>query len=352
MTAASDPRIPVTVLTGFLGAGKTTLVNRILDGTHGRRYAVVVNEFGEAGIDGALVAPGADTVRELANGCLCCTVQGDLVRTLHELAGRAPPPDGIIIETSGLADPGPVAEAVRADPFLEATTRLDAIVTLVDARHILARLADSAEAAAQIALADVLVLNKCELASAAELTRIEARLAALNPTAPIRRAVRSDVPLDAVMGIAAFDLDRVARAVEAGIASENPPHGAPGHVHDAACVDRHHDHEAASGHHPHAHTAGAASVSLTATRPLHPDKLSAWLQAVVSAGNGGIWRSKGILCLLGEDRCFVLQSVGTLVEGDFQRAWAPGEPRLSRLVVIGRDLDAAALGAGFDACAA
>jgi G3E family GTPase len=352
----TDPRVPVTILTGFLGAGKTTLVNRILAGSHGRRYAVVVNEFGAVGIDGALIVAADDTVVEMSNGCLCCAVRGDLAAALHDLLGRAQRFDGLIVETSGLADPGPIAQTFLADPFLLAATRVDAIVTLVDAANVVARLADSVEAATQIALADVIVLNKCELATPPALADIETRIHILNPTAPITRATRGEVPLDRILGRAAFDLERFADLTP----SENPPHGSAGHIHTAACDHAkhsdHQDHDRGPDHvhapqlaPDHVHSSGIASVSLLSDQPFHPACLSAWLEQLISNRAADIWRAKGIIDIAGDDRRFVFQSVGTLIEGDFQAAWPPG-PRHSRLVLIGRHLDEAALGTAFAAC--
>src|SRR6218665_16178 len=211
--AASNGKIPVTVLTGYLGAGKTTLLNRILTEDHGKRYAVIVNEFGEIGIDNDLVVGADEDVFEMNNGCVCCTVRGDLIRVVAGLMKRQRPGkpafDAIIVETTGLADPGPVAQTFFVDEDVKAKTQLDSVTALVDAKHVMARLDDSKEAREQVAFADRIILNKTDLASEAELTAVEARLRALNPLAPIVRAERSNVPLDQVLGLNAFDLDRI-----------------------------------------------------------------------------------------------------------------------------------------------
>ena len=188
-------KTPVTVLTGYLGAGKTTLLNRILTEEHGKKYAVIVNEFGEIGIDNDLVVGADEEVFEMNNGCVCCTVRGDLIRILQGLMKRKGGFDAIIVETTGLADPGPVAQTFFVDEDVKAKTRLDSVTTVVDAKHVLLSLSDSKEAAEQIAFADQIVLNKTDLVSETELAEVEARIRRLNPLAPIHRATRSDVSL-------------------------------------------------------------------------------------------------------------------------------------------------------------
>jgi len=319
-------RIPVTVLTGYLGAGKTTLLNRILGEDHGRRYAVIVNEFGEIGIDSELIVSADEELFQMSNGCICCTVRGDLVRTLHGLLARPGAFDAILVETTGLADPGPVAQTFLVDAFLQARMVLDSVTTLVDAKHILLRLADSREAQEQIAFADQIVLNKTELVSEAELRGIEARLRALNPLAPIHRARRADVALDQVLGRGCFDLERIASLEDAC-----------GHEH---------------GEHDHVHDSDIGSVSLTASAAMDGAMISRWLEEVVATHGRDILRAKGIIDVEGEDRRLVFQAVHMLLEGDWQRAWKPDETRASRLVFIGRNLDEAALRAGFRACTA
>jgi G3E family GTPase len=334
-----EERIPVTVLTGYLGAGKTTLLNRILSEDHGRRYAVIVNEFGEIGIDGDLVLNSSEELFEMNNGCICCTVRGDLVRTLHKLLASEGDFDAIIVETTGLADPAPVAQTFLFDRTLQTKAMLDSVTTLVDSRHIGLRLADSREAAEQIAFADVIVLNKTDLASEEELAAIEARLRALNPYAPIHRAARADVALDKILGRGGFDLDRIAAPEEAGC-------NEPGHVHDEHCG---HDHD---HHHGHSHDSDITSVSLTSDRPMIAPRIGDWLEKLLTEQGQDILRAKGIIDIDGDDRRLVFQAVHMMLEGDFQRPWKGGERRRSQLVFIGRNLDRAALQAGFDACAA
>ena len=336
---ADEARIPVTVLTGYLGAGKTTLLNRILSEDHGRRYAVIVNEFGEIGIDGDLVLHGSDELFEMNNGCICCTVRGDLVRTLHSLLAKAGEFDAIIVETTGLADPAPVAQTFLVDGTLQAKAVLDSVTTVVDARHIGLRLADSREAAEQIAFADVIVLNKADLAGEEELAAIEARLRTLNPYAPVHRATRADVALDKVLGRGGFDLDRIAAPDEAEC-------GEPGHVHDEHCGHVH-DH-----HHGHSHDSDITSVSLSSDRPMLAPRIGDWLEKLLTEQGQDILRAKGIIDIEGDERRLVFQAVHMMLEGDFQRPWRPDEQRRSRLVFIGRNLNGAALQAAFDACAA
>jgi len=337
---------PVTVLTGYLGAGKTTLLNRILTEDHGKRYAVIVNEFGEIGIDNDLVVGADEEVFEMNNGCVCCTVRGDLIRVLSGLMKRKGGFDAIIVETTGLADPGPVAQTFFVDEEVRARTKLDSVTTVVDAKHLLLRLADSREAAEQVAFADQIVLNKTDLVSEDELKGVEAAIRRLNPLAPIHRAERSNVPLDAILGRGSFDLERIT-----GLEPDflNPAHGEEGHVHDDDCDDHGHDH-----HHGHDHVAdaGIRGVSLSLQQPVDGIKVTQWLNDLIQTRGPDILRAKGIIDVKGEDRRLVFQAVHMIMEGDFQQNWKAGEPRYSRLVFIGRNLDEAALKAGFEATVA
>jgi G3E family GTPase len=349
--------IPVTVLTGYLGAGKTTLLNRILTEDHGRRYAVIVNEFGEIGIDGDLVVGAEEEVFEMNNGCVCCTVRGDLIRVVQGLMKRQASAtrgfDAIIIETTGLADPGPVAQTFFVDDEVRARTKLDSVTTLVDARHVLTTLNESREAREQIAFADQILLNKADLVDAAELTLIEARLRRMNPLAEIHRTVRGVIDLDKVLGRGGFDLDRIV-ALEPEFL--NPEHGEAGHVHGPDCGHDDHDHHHDHGHDHkvggHDHGDDVAGVSLRLDRPVDGTKISVWLNDLLQAQGADILRAKGIVEVKGEPRRLVFQAVHMILEGDLQRPWAPGETRESRMVFIGRNLDEAGLRAGFEACAA
>ena len=348
MSENTSGKTPVTVLTGYLGAGKTTLLNRILSEDHGKRYAVIVNEFGEVGIDNDLIVGADEEVFEMNNGCVCCTVRGDLIRVVSGLMKRQTQKtgrgfDAIIVETTGLADPGPVAQTFFVDEDVRAKTQLDSVTTVVDAKHLPLRLADSKEAAEQIAFADQIILNKTDLVTEAELVEVERMIRRLNPLAPIHRAQRSNVPLDQVLGRGSFDLARIEELEPDFL---NPGHGESGHVHDEDCGHGHHDH----GHDIEA--SGIRGISLTAHKPLNANRVTAWLNEVLQAQGPDILRAKGILDVAGEDRRLVFQAVHMILEGDFQGPWRDGAERYSRLVFIGRNLDEAKLREGFEACVA
>jgi G3E family GTPase len=322
---------------------------------------VIVNEFGEIGIDGDLVVGADEEVFEMNNGCVCCTVRGDLIRVVQGLmkrqASAARGFDAIIVETTGLADPGPVAQTFFVDEDVRARTRLDSVTTVFDALHGPKTLDESREAREQVAFADQIILNKTDLAAPDELARIEARLRALNPLAVIHRAERSRVPLEAVLGRGGFDLERITALEPAFL---NPAHGEPGHVHGPDCEHDHGHHEldepghAGHEHGPrgHRHEDDIAGVSLRLDRALDGGKATRWLNDLLQAQGQDILRAKGILDIKGEDRRLVFQAVHMMLEGELQRPWRDGEARESRLVFIGRNLDAGALRSGFEACAA
>ena len=320
---AVRPQIPVTVLTGYLGAGKTTLLNRLLTEEHGKRYAVIVNEFGEIGIDNELVVDADEEVFEMNNGCICCTVRGDLIRIIGNLLKRKGRFDAILIETTGLADPAPVAQTFFVDDEVKAVAKLDSIVTVVDAKNVLARLDDSHEAAEQIAFADVILLNKADLVPADELAALEARLRAINPTAVIHHTERCAIAPTEILDRRAFDLDRIL-AIEPDFLGEDA------HEHDDAVT----------------------SVALRETRPIDVNKFNQWIGTLLREKGLSILRSKGILDLKGSPNRFIFQGVHMLMEGDDGKAWGRDEARDSKLVFIGRDLDTMDLKAGFAACVA
>ncbi|OYU91371.1 MAG: cobalamin biosynthesis protein CobW [Bradyrhizobiaceae bacterium PARB1] len=347
MTTAASEKIPVTVLTGYLGAGKTTLLNRILTENHGKKYAVIVNEFGEIGIDNDLIIGADEEVFEMNNGCVCCTVRGDLVRILDGLMKRKGKFDAIIVETTGLADPAPVAQTFFVDEDVQANARLDAVVTVADAKWLSDRLKDAPEAKNQIAFADVIVLNKTDLVTAPELAEVEARIRAINPYAKLHRTQRAQVKLEDVLDRGAFDLDRILEIepefLEAGDDHDHHHHD-HGHGHDH---HHHHDH----GHGlKHYHDEEMQSLSLRTDKALDPSTFMPWLQDLMAKEGGKILRSKGIISFAGDDDRYVFQGVHMMLEGDHQRAWRADEKRESRLVFIGRELPEQLIRDGFERC--
>jgi G3E family GTPase len=340
---AEASKIPVTVLTGYLGAGKTTLLNRILSENHGKKYAVIVNEFGEIGIDNDLIIGADEEVFEMNNGCVCCTVRGDLVRIMEGLMRRKGKFDAIIVETTGLADPAPVAQTFFVDEDVQKNARLDAVVTVADAKWLSDRLKDAPEAKNQIAFADVIVLNKTDLVSKGELAEVEARIRGINPYAKLHRTERCKVELADVLERGAFDLDRILDIEPDFLEVDDHDHH---HDHDHG-HNHHHDH----GHGlKHYHDEDMQSLSLKTDKPLDPSKFMPWLQNLVQTEGQKILRSKGILAFTGDDDRYVFQGVHMMLEGDHQRKWRYDEPRQSRLVFIGRELPEQAIRDGFESC--
>jgi G3E family GTPase len=343
MSELTSQKIPVTVLTGYLGAGKTTLLNRILSENHGKKYAVIVNEFGEIGIDNDLIIGADEEVFEMNNGCVCCTVRGDLVRILEGLMKRKGKFDAIIVETTGLADPAPVAQTFFVDEDVQKNARLDAVVTVADAKWLSDRLKDAPEAKNQIAFADVIVLNKTDLVSKGELAEVEARIRAINPYAKLHRTERCKVALSDVLERGAFDLDRILE-IEPDFLEAGDDHHHHDHDHGH---DHHHDHGRGLKHY---HDEDMQSLSLRTDKPLDPTKFMPWLQSLVASEGQKILRSKGILSFSDDDERYVFQGVHMMLEGDHQRPWKDGEPRQSRMVFIGRELPEATIREGFESC--
>ncbi|MGY3484361.1 G3E family GTPase [Bradyrhizobium sp. USDA 4011] len=317
-----DVQTPVTVLTGYLGSGKTTLLNRILTETHGKRYAVIVNEFGEVGIDNDLIVNADEEIFEMNNGCICCTVRGDLIRIIEGLMKRKGKFDGIIVETTGLADPAPVAQTFIVDEEVRKRTKLDAIVTVIDAKHLLGEIESAHEAQEQIAFADVILVNKTDLVTSDEIKQVEARIRQINPYAKLHHTEKCSVDLGKVMGMDAFDLNRILE-FEPDFMNET---------------------------HAHEHDSHVKSLSLKSSRDLDPDRFLPWIQMIVQKLGMDILRMKGILAFRDDPDRFVVQGVHMLIDGAPQRPWKETEPRESRLVFIGRNLPEDVLRTGFEAC--
>ena len=336
-----NTKIPVTILTGFLGAGKTTLLNYILKENHGRKIAVIENEFGEVGIDGDLVLSSeTEEIYEMVNGCVCCTaeVREDLVRIVRELVARPVRLDHILIETSGLADPYPVAQSFFINDPIAEEVELDAIVTMVDAKHIAQHLEDlqldgvDNQAVDQIVCADRIVINKVDLVSSDEVDVLRGKIRGLNATADLVTSTHAQIDLTKILGIGAFECTQ--KLMEIGAEPEHHDHHA--HHHDAP------DHE---------HDPSVSSVGIAVDGAVNLMAFHRWISELRSSQADNLYRMKGVLAVANEDQRYVLQGVHSLVEFRASTAWGT-EPRSSKIVFIGRDLDRASLNQGFAACLA
>ena len=325
-TARLPPaKIPVTVITGYLGSGKTTLLNHILSGQQGRKVAVIVNEFGEVGIDGQLIVQdgGDEQLIEFNNGCLCCTVRGDLIETITKLQERAGELDAIMIETTGLADPAPVASTFFVSEEIRASTRLDSFVTVVDAVNLEKNLEQSVEAQEQVAFADIVLVNKTDLVSEEALTRVERRVRSLNPLATIHRCEQGIVDLGLILNSNAFQLEAKLQV-------------------DPEFL----------GEHEHEHDPAIASFVLRESRPIDMNRFMTWITPMLQEQGDRVLRTKGVFNAHSFNERVVFQSVRMLTTMSRFSVWEAGAERHSEYVVIGRHLDQAAFAAGFAKCVA
>lgn len=313
-------KIPVTVLTGYLGAGKTTLLNQILTQEHGKRIALIVNEFGEIGIDNQLVVDSDEEILEMNNGCICCTVRGDLIRIIGKLLDRRDSFDHLIIETTGLADPAPVIQSFFVDEILYQQMQLDAIVTVVDAKYIQDHWSSS-EAQEQIAFADVILVNKTDLVSTEELNSLHQQIRGLNAISNIHSTQNCQIDIDCILGIGAFDLK------------------------NALTIDPQFLEESA-----HEHDQSVATVAIANQGIVNGDKLNRWLNQLVQAIGQDLFRMKGILNVDDEDRRFVFQGVHMTLDGRPGKPWKPKETKTNELIFIGRNLNESELREGFFTC--
>ena len=337
--SADDTRVPVTILTGYLGSGKTTMVNHILsDKTHGKRIAIIENEFGDVGIDDALMAKNSkeqveEEIIEMMNGCICCTVRQDLVVVLRKFSermkrGTLKKLDCVLIETTGMADPAPVAQTFFVDDEVKENFRLDGIVTLIDAKHVEQHLdeekaeGEENEAVEQVAFADRMILNKTDLVTEDDLVRVEKRLKSMNASAPIIRSERSEVSVANVLDIRAFDLKKTIDMDPEFLNTENE----------------------------HEHDTTVSSVSVIEKRPLDLDAIQRWINYLLVNRGTDLYRMKGVLNVAKSDERFMFQAVHMIFNGNFDEPWQADETRESRFVFIGKNLDHDELRRGFEKC--
>ncbi|CAE7357838.1 Cbwd1 [Symbiodinium pilosum] len=336
--SSDSAKVPVTVLTGFLGSGKTTLLNHILKEFHGKRIAIIENEFGEVGIDDSLIETGPmaleENIIEMNNGCICCTVRGDLIAGLKKILKKSMKDgktlDGVIIETTGLADPAPVAQTFFADDFVQSKMQLDGIVTLVDAKHLIMHLDDEKpehvenEAVEQVAFADRIILNKCDLVDEPHLVEVERRIRMINKSVKIKRATNSIVDMDFIIGIQAFDLDKILEMDDGFLEDEQ--------------------------HHHHHHDDRVTSCGFHVKGELSQQKLNDWLGWLLKEKGGDLFRTKGVLAVQGMQEKFVFQAVHMSFKNSTAKKWQPDEERICKLTFIGKNLNRQELEDGFKKC--
>jgi len=346
--------IPATILTGFLGSGKTTLLKRVLTEAHGQKIAVIENEFGEENIDNdILVSDTQENIIQMSNGCVCCTIREDLRSTLQLLAAKKRKGlldfERVIIETTGLADPGPVAQTFFMDDEVAESYLLDAIITLVDAKHAAQQLNDRQEARRQVGFADQIFISKSDLVSAEDLDALTHRLKHMNPRAPIETAHFGEAPLSKVLDLKGFNLNAKLDIDPDFLKEDDHGHDHHDHEHGEHCDHPSHAHDHGPGHHHH-HDDDVKSFVYRATRPFSPAKLEDFLGAIVNVYGPRMLRYKGVLNMEGTDRKVIFQGVHQLMGSDLGPLWRPDESRLSKMVFIGIDLPRDILEQGLDQC--